>query len=329
MDISVIIVNYRLAEFIKKHLCLLWQESVPLEVIIIDNSCHPKETAILNELAKHPLVKIIINQKNKGFAFACNQGVKIASGRYIFFLNPDAYITKGALKTLLYWAEKLNADAIGPKIFLDEKLSFPQPPAYPSTFLNICLHCLFPRLYSYFWRYYSERFWQAEKPIKVNFLSGAAFMIKKELATFDERFFLYFEDTDLFLRLKKTEKKVYFCPQAKVVHLFDLSPSTQKLYHLHLSEKQFYAKHYPYLKHLIFWLQKHKITYKDKQALCLKDYLKQNLPSCCIDISTSADFVPFIRGKLNPLSLPSAIQRMQDKLWVRIISLRHTYKLHL
>jgi|GEM_PF-233707 len=319
MDISVIIVNYRLAEFIKKHLYLLWQEPVHLEVIIVDNSCHPQETDILNELAKHPLVKIIINRQNKGFASACNQGVKIASGKYIFFLNPDAYIIPGALKTLLYWAEKLNADAIGPKIFLDEKLSFPQPPAYPFTFFNICLHCLFPRLYSYFWRYYSERFWQVEKPIKMYFLSGAVFMIKRELARFDERFFLYFEDTDLFLRLKKAGKKVYFCPQAKVVHLFDLCPSQEKSYYFQRAEKQFYEKHYPYLKELIFWLKRYNFQYKDKRAISFKEYFKKASRFHLIDLSFSPDFVPFVRGILDPKNLPSSIQRMQGKLWVRVV----------
>jgi len=321
VDVSIIIVNYYLADFISKNINSLSKEKVSFELIIVDNSQSPSEEHILKEIANnYKNITLILNNKNIGFAAACNKGVKKAKGKYIFFLNPDAYPVDGAITTLFFYAEKLDADAIGPRIFLDKETTIAQPPFYAFTFKNIFLHSFFPKIYSIMWKYMSEKFWNINKVARINFLSGAAFMIKKELAFFDDRFFLYFEDMDLFLRLKKLKKRVFFCPHSKVVHFFDLTPSYKKNTLFQKSQKEFYKKHYPFLQNFIYACYRNRKKYKKKEALKFNDYVKllktKKQDSFLCEISLTEDFVPFVKTKISLSNLPSFIERKKDLLWV-------------
>ena len=318
IDVSVVIVNYFLSDIISQKIDGLLKEDINSEIIIVDNSVDEKEENSLNKLSKNKKIKTIINKQNIGFASACNQGVAISSGKYVFFLNPDAYIIEGSLEILFKFAKELNADAIGPKIFLDDDMTIPQPPFLPPTPLHVIFHNLFPKFYSKFWKKYSYKFWNINKPVKMSFLSGAGFLIKKEIARFDERYFMYFEDTDLFLSLKKTHKKIYFCPYAKIIHMFDLSPSNKKTFFFEKSKRLFYKKNYPHLKRIINLSEKYRKYYRDKNRIPLKDFnskLKQNIP---VEISINLDFVPFVRTRLNFKNTPSFIERYRDYLWIRI-----------
>jgi len=315
-SVSVIIVNYKLAEEIKKHISILFEEDIPIEVIIVDNSESEEQRKILYALTKKLPIKLIVNQKNLGFGCACNVALLQSRGKYIFFLNPDAYITKGSLKKLFLFAEKYKIDAAGPRIYLDDSLSIKQPPFYPPLFITTIFHNLFPNIFSKWWRKYSYKFWKNKKPFEVNFLSGAAFLIKRELAGFDNRFFMYFEDADLFMRLKKLSKKFFLYPDASVVHKFDLSPSSKKNTFFERSKQKFYAKHYPLLKHIIDLSEKHKKFYIYPGARPI-EYFLENKSTQELEIALSGDFVPFVRARLDYNNLPSFIERKKKLLIAR------------
>ena len=89
MKLSVIIVNYNVKYFIEVclHSILRAAEGIDAEVIVVDNNSKDDSCEMIKK--KYPQVKLIENKENLGFSKANNQGVSIAAGEYILFINPD------------------------------------------------------------------------------------------------------------------------------------------------------------------------------------------------------------------------------------------------
>ena len=71
-------------------------QKIQFEVILVDNSS--KDDGLESILKRYPETQLINNPKNVGFARANNQGAKIASGDFLFFINPDTIMTEGAVE---------------------------------------------------------------------------------------------------------------------------------------------------------------------------------------------------------------------------------------
>ena len=72
--------------------------SFEYEVIVVDNGSHDESAEMIRQ--DFSSVKLIANSDNRGFGAACNQAAQVAIGKYLFFLNPDAEATEGAIDTL-------------------------------------------------------------------------------------------------------------------------------------------------------------------------------------------------------------------------------------
>ena len=113
--LSIIIVSYNTAEITLNCLKSIFTDKnlefdltvtdtslkIPTELIVIDNYSTDKTLEQINQL-NHP-VKIITNQKNVGFSQANNQGLKLAQGNFILFLNSDTIILHSAISQSLDW----------------------------------------------------------------------------------------------------------------------------------------------------------------------------------------------------------------------------------
>lgn len=242
--ISIIIVNYKSVQLL--HQCLgsiakhsLNQdnsERVNFEVIIVNND--------IGEfiLAKnYPFSTQVINvYRNIGFGPANNLGAKKASGRYLFFLNPDTELTGGSLENMFaYLEQNQNVGVLGPKIIL-KRQNRPQPwTCGKKTSLG---GIIFRNTFKKPWN----------KPIasSVDWISGTAMMVRKDLfdalGGFDEQFFMYFEDQDLCIRIKQLGKEVLFFPYARVDHYDGKSweNQRQKKEAYYSSQDYFFKKHY-------------------------------------------------------------------------------------
>lgn len=313
MDISIVIVNYKLSDKISNLLKSLIDIKLKHETIVVDNSCSNEEKYQLNALKNRYNFNIIFNNENLGFGKACNIGVNNSIGKNILFINPDSILKPNCAEKLLENLVKLNADAVGPKIFLDNDLRFPQPPFLPPTLVHIFFYNYLPKIYYKLWERYSKKFWHTERNLRVNFLSGSIFMVKKEYARFDERFFMYFEDADLFMKVKK----VYFCPEAKAVHYFDMSPSSEKSSYFLRSYQQFLQKHYGLFLSFFPSLFVKKRFHPIEGATMFKEVKNlQDIDYLC-DIALSSDFIPFTRGRLNFENMPEFVKNNLEKLWIK------------
>ncbi|MCG2613030.1 glycosyltransferase family 2 protein [Terrimonas sp. NA20] len=226
MDLSVIIVNYNVKYFLEQCLFSLREASKGLrvETIVVDN--HSSDNTLAYLQPKFPAVRFIANAENRGFAQACNQGLHLASGKFILFLNPDTVLPEDCLhKSIAYLQNTPGAGALGIKMldgsgnFLREsKRSFPSP--MTSFFKLTGLARLFPRS-KVFARYHLGNL-DENKSHGVDVLAGAFMLIKKDvldkIGSFDETFFMYGEDVDLSYRIQKAGFANHYFAGCSIIH---------------------------------------------------------------------------------------------------------------
>src|SRR5471030_1558373 len=160
MKLSVIIVNYNVKYFLEVclHSVLRAAVGIDAEIIVVDNNSTDDSCAMIRQ--QFPSVILIDNKDNKGFSKANNQGVAIAKGEYILFLNPDTVMPEDFFtKTLAYMDAHPEAGAIGPRLIdgkgqfaPDAKKSFPSLSV--AIFKTTGINKIFSRS-AYFNKYYA------------------------------------------------------------------------------------------------------------------------------------------------------------------------------
>lgn len=225
MDISIIIVSFNTKNLLKKCLVSIFKffKGINFEVIVVDNASSDDSIQAVRNFDE---VRVIQNKKNLGFGTANNQGAKISKGRWLFFLNSDAYLIDNSIAKLL---EKLSKNpkigTVGPLI-LNENKTIQQSigffPNLPKIFYWMSFIDDLPGgelLKPYHLDH--DRFYHREQ--KVDWITGAAMLVKREvfekIKGFDEKIFLYGEDVDLCYRIEKAGFQIVFSPLAKVIHL--------------------------------------------------------------------------------------------------------------
>lgn len=256
MKLSVIIVNYNVKYFLEVclHSVLRAAEGVDAEVIVVDNNSEDSSCAMLKE--HFPSVRLIENKDNKGFSKANNQGVTIAKGEYILFLNPDTVMPEDFLqKTLAYMDSHPEAGAVGPRL-IDGKGEF-APDAkksFPSLSVAIFKTTGINKLFSkspYFNKYYAVHVGEWETA-EVDVLSGCCMLVRKKAmdeagGPFDEDYFMYCEDVDLSYRIKKAGYKNMYFPEADLIHYKGESTRKMTLSYVRIFNEAlvtFVKKHY-------------------------------------------------------------------------------------
>ena len=227
--------------------------SLPYRIVVADNSA--SFLSIRDLVAGFPRTTLVEMPQNLGFSAANNRAVKGAEEQYLFFLNPDTEIQEGTIESLV---ERLETDpetgAVGPmNVGLSGEVQFSCRtfPGYSTLLAHrySMLTRLFPnnRISSE----YLQTTWDHEQPREVDWVSGAALMIRRSdfesLGGFDEAFFLYAEDVDLCYRLHLLGRRIIYEPRAKVRHFVGGSSSRNRfraLWERHRSMYTFYKKHY-------------------------------------------------------------------------------------
>ncbi|MGQ9693176.1 MAG: glycosyltransferase [Thermodesulfobacteriota bacterium] len=182
------------------------------EIIFVDNGSTDGTRDYLENLNYKNIKKIFLDQ-NIGFVGACNSGARLASGKYLLFLNNDTEVQKDWLKALVDLAESTpDCGAVGSKLI------------YPNERLQEAGGIIFSDGNG--WNY--GRGMDPNEPKfnyvrEVDYCSGAALMVRKDLwdkiGGFDERYApAYYEDTDICFEIRKNGYKVYYQPKSIVIH---------------------------------------------------------------------------------------------------------------
>jgi len=227
VDLSVIILNYNTKDLLKECLDSVKKtenDGYSIEVIVVDNASTDGSPAIIKK--NFPEFKLIVNPKNVGFAAGCNRGLRESNGRYILFLNSDTKVTKEAFKKMISFMDKdEQVGASSPKTMLfsggmdpDCHRGFPTPWASFCYFLG--LEKLFPK--SKIFGQYHKFYLDLNKAHEIDAGFGTFMFVRKtaldEVGSWDEKYFFYGEDLDLFYRIKKAGWKIMFFPEPIVFH---------------------------------------------------------------------------------------------------------------
>jgi len=225
MDVSIVIVNWNVKEYLKKCISSVYRETKGLtyEIFMVDNASVDGSVEMVREL--FPEVKVIANEKNLGFSRANNQALEKCAGEYVLFLNPDTELKDNSIEKLLKFIKAGPKVAIAaPKlIYEDGRLqllcrNFPSPLTDLSEALF--LDYLFPK--SEFFNHYFMGFWPHDSTREVCQPAGACLLVRmdvlKKIGFYDERFFMYYDDVDLCYRIKKAGWKIFLVHDILVVH---------------------------------------------------------------------------------------------------------------
>lgn len=258
MNISIIIVNYNVSDELIHCIDSIYKYSkskVTFEIIIVDNNSHDDSVKLIE--SNYNQITLIKNNSNRGFSKAINQGAKIATGEYLFLLNPDTLFIQDSLLKLLNEAKKFNKlGAIGPKLINEDKETQISTWKFP-TLLNTTLSLLHLDFLNKSKNYLKEFFY---KTTKVDSISGGAFFVKKNyfelLNGFDEVFF-WMEDIDFCLRAQQEGLDVLFFPKTQIIH--HGGKSAEKNYKITISNQllskiKFFKKHKSILKTFLITL---------------------------------------------------------------------------
>ena len=255
MELSVVIVNTQTRDLVLTCLRHLMPELGDLdhEVFVVDNaSTDGSVEAIRREF---PAAKVIANRENRGFARANNQALRLAGGDQILLLNPDTEIQPGALAILRRALRTLpDAVVVGPRVLRpDGRLDLACRRSFPSPGVALArltgLSRLFPR--ARWVARYNLTYTDPNQPAEIDCGTGAALLFDgkafQAVGYFDEDFFMYGDDLDVCFRLKAKGGRVYYVPDALVIHLKGGTTRQRPrpmLREFHRSMWLFYRKHY-------------------------------------------------------------------------------------
>jgi len=253
MKVTAIIINYFTAQFLSPLLAVLNAEPGIDKIVIADNS---NETGLKKIAKNFTKVRLLTLKKNIGFGAAVNRAAKKYKTDYYLLINPDTLPDVGFVEKLIAGAEKTNALMAGPRFYWDDKKTFRLPPALGYSWgiqnaMQAANHAVADaKLLSFDWSIRHERFWRETEAFCEPFLSGACLLIKndksffKDGEIFDERFFLYYEDTDLCMKALLQNRPIVCVPDAEVVHYWDQSPAEGKGRLMAESHRKFFEKYY-------------------------------------------------------------------------------------
>ncbi len=255
MDVSILIVNYNTRQLTLDCLRSVYASETEFtyEVIVIDNDS--KDDSVQAIRQEFPLVRLIENTENTGFAKANNQGMEAAQGRYVLLLNSDTVIQRDTLQTMVAFMDRNPImGASGCKIILPDgsldkacKRGFPTPSA--SFYYAFGLSKLFPNEPRF--NQYQLGYLDPDQEYPVDCLVGAFMLVRREtieqVGGLDETFFMYGEDIDWCYRIKQAGWGIHYYPRTTIVHYKGGSARRRPfkiIYEFHRAMILFHRKHY-------------------------------------------------------------------------------------
>ncbi len=208
--------------------------SRPMHIVIVNNSVADKSLPSITAGRNGVAVKEA--EANLGYGSAMNVGAELTSGEWLMLANPDIVFSPGAVDEMLRVASSDDSIGIvGPLIHTQQGDVYPSARKLPSLRTGVG-HALLARIWKtnpWTKSYRADR----ELPPRqrdAGWVSGACMFVRRttfeELAGFDEKFFMYFEDVDLCARAGRAGWRIVYAPSAEImhtaVHIFTWPPDT-------------------------------------------------------------------------------------------------------
>jgi GT2 family glycosyltransferase/nucleoside-diphosphate-sugar epimerase len=252
---SVVIVNFNCGPLLTECVRSVLSSTVPVEVIVVDNLSRDDSLKLLRKIVgSDPRIRVVENDRNSGFAAACNLGLSSVRGNAILFLNPDCLVRHNTIEGM-QTAMALHPEAgMGGCLIRNPDGSeqagcrryVPTPWRSMVRVLQLSkIFALQPRFRSF------VLVGQAlpPQPTPVEAISGAFMFVRrdaiKKVGPMDEGYFMHCEDLDWCMRFRGAGYEILFVPEIEVVHAKGACSADQPIrveYNKHKGMVRFYRK---------------------------------------------------------------------------------------
>ena len=222
-DLTVIIVSYNDGHWLEPCLTALDARSgdARIDVVLVDNGSDGAGTMVAE---RFPEVRVVPTE-NRGFGHGNNQGLMASSGRYVLFLNPDTELVDGNLTDLIQaMDDRPEVGLVGVRQVTADGALWPTIRYFPS-FSRALGDALASERWPRRFRWAGERELSPElyeQETECDWTSGSFMLARREAllsaGLFDERFFIYSEEPDLCLRMKRAGWSIRHMPTMTIVH---------------------------------------------------------------------------------------------------------------
>ena len=218
-----------------------------LPILVVDNA---SRDGIAERLAGSvPAARVLAEDQNRGYGAACNRAARETDAEFLLLLNSDAYLEPGAVESLLAALdEDPAAAAVGPRLSdpaggLQESIR-----RLPTPWKIFCESSGLAALAGGrgVFRGHTKTREDHSRAQAVEALMGAALLVRRSaferVGGFDEGYFLYAEETDLFRRLRDCGDRILFEPRSRVIHVGGASSGDRLFARLHASLERYAGK---------------------------------------------------------------------------------------
>ncbi len=234
IDVSVIIVSFNTCDVTCRCLeCLRGDlQGLEAEVIVVDNASTDGSVEAIRKA--FPDVRVIASERNLGFGAANNLAMRQARGRYFLLLNSDAFVRPGTIRTLMEELEDgPEVGVVGPKLLNEDGSTQRSCFRYPTPGRAWLETLRVARWFKPRSPLGDYRRWAHDEACEVDWAVGACLLLRREVfeqvGGFDERFFLYAEETDWQKRIREAGWSIRFTPRAELTHLGGASGASDRV----------------------------------------------------------------------------------------------------
>lgn len=225
VDISIIIVNWKSADYLKHCLKSIRAslKDISYEVLVLDNASYDGSAELIDH--HFPWAYFIQLSENIGFGAANNRGAALARGGILLFLNPDTEVLPGSIERMKAILDRVpDTGIVGCRLLnSDGSLQESCVQSFP-TFFNQIIDSNFVRKIWPNWRIWGNSAIYKESccPEPVDAVSGAAMLMKaalfKSLGGFSSEYFMYSEDLDMCYKARRRGLQVFYLNSAEIIH---------------------------------------------------------------------------------------------------------------
>jgi GT2 family glycosyltransferase len=325
MKLSIVVICWNDLKVISDCLASIVKgtHSTEYEIIVSDNGSTDGSVEFIRQ--NYPMVRVIENRANLGFAKGNNTGMQASTGEYVLILNPDTIIHDGALDRWIAFAERNpQAGAFGCRVLNPDGSYQGSARPFPTIWRGEVAALYLRSLAHLSDLFISDTYtgWKGDTEREIDWQSGCCVMFRgdllRRLGGFDEQFFYHFEEVDLCLRVWKAGYSIAYTPDVTIIHLGGQSvkrfPARFEIEKCRNRYRYFY-KHYGKRgarrcrQVLLTWLGIRCLGYGVKAIFAPTDSLAKRLEMyrICLQWNKRIDPVCFVENGKEPDPIPAVV----------------------
>ena len=253
-DVSVIIVNWNTKDLLRCCINSVIEQTqkYSYEIWVVDNNSPDNSAEMVRK--EFPTVKLIANDTNNGFAKANNQALELAESKFYLLLNPDTVVIENAIDKMISFMNVTKTEVLTCKL-LNGDLTLQKS---VNSFFSLTGSLIENRLFGEIFNKFNSSgktlmsYWDHSEIRKIDWAYGAVLMMTAKafqtIGLLDERFYIYAEEMDYYMRFRKAGIDAVYHPDIKIIHLGGSSSRQKRAAMFIQNYKSFYLflkKHYP------------------------------------------------------------------------------------